>query len=278
MMEDNEDFFKSHMMEPLCQGDNNDEALKGNDAQKNQESEIIITRHRNAINEQGHLKTIDFDILSTLQFTYVFPYFFLTFMSFVFIYCFSEDIAFMWTVRCECFECTIDWFLGFIVFCPIAAITAVTCLRRVYESLQMHQYPLYTRGYLVKHLSCTKKSFLAVYSSIDLFNIAWAVYGLVHGSHFRPHRQEHEDGYVIFIAGLLIGFGFLCVLRLAYLLTTFLFGQKIFTNLANQEEKNSEVRIKFQCCEFTPKLAANLLDGDIDSKFTTMESMSLHDD
>lgn len=35
MMEDNEDLFKSRMMEPLYDSDNNDEALKGNDVKSN---------------------------------------------------------------------------------------------------------------------------------------------------------------------------------------------------------------------------------------------------
>jgi len=94
-------------------------------------NEIVITRHSKAMHD-GIMKVFDLDILRVLQTLYVLPYFLLSFLSLGFLYFFYDALALIWSYKTDCDAKIIYWMLSFFIMCPIAALTGLVMLIKVF--------------------------------------------------------------------------------------------------------------------------------------------------
>ncbi|CDW91256.1 ring finger protein [Stylonychia lemnae] len=201
-----------------------------------------------------NFKTYYFDLMATLQFTYVFPYFLLTFLSFAFLYCFSNELARLWNSGLPCDLNFVRWFVSFVICCPMVALISTSMVRRIYETIRVKNYIFYSRRYQIKHITTSKYRFFIPYLIIDLFHIAWSIAGIVIDKIYLQETCSSDLSYVTYTGNFLVGMGFAFILRLIYLLIFFIFGKQLFQKWSQREYRNNKFVVKLKSELYIPDI------------------------
>ena len=135
---------------------------------------------------------LTFDIIATIQFTYIFPYFMITIGMYALVYCFSSSITKYWQSSSECNQHFINWFVSFLIFTPFATIMCTSLVRRIQERFDYYVkiYTFYERKIKIKLCNTYGKKYVVGFLFVDLFHFIWAIVGLVYTSSYDKSKCE----------------------------------------------------------------------------------------
>lgn len=111
--------------------------------------------------------------------SYVLVYLAQSFLNLVFCYFFYDALWLIWSYKTDCDKAVIYWIIAYFFMCPVAALIALIALMKVYEKLDLHEYPMYSRGWRIKLMSTSDKWLLVPYLSIDFVHIVWSIQGVL---------------------------------------------------------------------------------------------------
>eukprot|EP00347_Sterkiella_histriomuscorum_P009791 403339880 len=221
--------------------------------------------------------TIYFNIMITLQFCYVFPYFLLTVLSFTFLYCYQSELSKLWDSKQKCDKEFISWFVCIVLYCPIAAILSIVFSKQIYNNMNQKVYLLHRFNKRVKHYSIQKLRYLVVYLVIDLYHIVWSISGMIIDKKYYNRSQcSTEVSQVAYTGGFITGMGFVFILRFLYLILIYVIGRNILGWMHENQAHYNRVDIKFESEEWDRNIQEKLVEEYYLSKLnsTTLTNLS----
>lgn len=121
-------------------------------------------------------------------------------------------------------------------------------IRRIQERYDYYVkvYTFYERKIKIKLCNTNSKKYVLGFLIVDLFHFTWAIIGLIYSVVFDSSDCQASFEYIAMFGAILIGFGIVFILRMAYTLTFFYFGKKIFDHYEELERQRNTLDIKFR--------------------------------
>jgi hypothetical protein len=142
----------------------------------------------------------------------------------------------------------------FTAFCPIATILVNVVIKNIPQSLYYKQYVIYSKKIKIQYLNTNNVKLLFVLVFLDLFNLSWALTGIILSSTNNPNSCLEDFGYLAYIGIVFIIIGMTTLLRLIYVVIIFIFGKRIFERYLYRDELINQQEIKFSVFPYSRQM------------------------